>query len=142
VAKRKVASAPSGSDTLTLGLSPNLRDSLKLLSASRKATRRAGKPAFVLGIVDDAILNLSAHIKAGKEIAFIPVPRSSEGRTSLRVSARIHWIAVRASEDADVKLADFVRTALTIYVRDHANEIHQEIKTSAHRRRKSARGKV
>jgi hypothetical protein len=142
VAKRKVASAPSGTDTLTLGLSPTLRDSIKLLSASRKATRKAGKPAFVLGIVDDAILNLAALTKAGKEVAFIPVPRSSEGRTSLRVSARGHEIAVRASEDADVKLADFVRTALSAYVRDHANEIHQETKTSAHRRRKPARGKV
>jgi hypothetical protein len=119
-----------------------LRDSLKLLSASRKANRKAGKPVFVLGIVDDALLNLAAILKAGKVVAFIPVPRSNEGRTSLRVSARVHGIAVRSSEDADVKLADFVRTALALYVRDHANEIHQETKTSAHRRRKPARGKV
>lgn len=137
--KRKVASASAGTDTLTLGLSPALRDSLKLLSASRKAARNAGKPAFIQGMVDDAILSLAQLLKRGNEVAFIPVPRTSEGRTSLRVSAHAHRVAILGSETADVKLADFIRTALSIYIRNHGNEIHQETKTSAHRGRKPAR---
>jgi hypothetical protein len=127
---------------LVLVLSPVLRDSLKRLSANRKASRTAGKPVFILGIVDDAIGNLANLLNAGKEIAFVPAPRSSEGRSSMRVSARAHRIAQQVSEAADVKLADFIRTALSLYVRKHADEIYQKAKTSAHRSRKPARGKV
>lgn len=140
--KRKMASAPSGTDTLTLGLNPTLRDSLKLLSASRKAARKAGKPVFIQGMVDEAILNLAKMLKDKEQVAFIPVPRSSEGRTCLRVSVRAHRVAIQASETADVKLADFIRTALSIYLRIHAHEIDQETKAAGHRSRKSARGKV
>jgi hypothetical protein len=38
-----------------------------------------------------------------------------------------------------VKLSDFIRTAISLYVRSHASEIYEEAKTSAHRGRKSAR---
>jgi hypothetical protein len=136
VPNRKVASAPSGTNTLTLGLNPVLRDSLRLLSATRKAARTAGKPAYIQGMVDEAILHLSQMLKSDKSIAFVPIPRSSEGRTALRVSAGAHQVALRTSEVADVRLADFIRTALTIYVRDHANEIYAKVKTPTDRRRK------
>jgi hypothetical protein len=66
----------------------------------------------------------------------VPVPRSSNGRTALRVSAKAHKVALQASENADVKLSDFVRTAISLYIRSHASEIHKEIKTAAHRGRK------
>ena len=135
--KRKVAAPRQGTATLTLGLSPDLRDSLKQLSAARKrAAKDAGQGKFILGIVDGAIAELASVIKSGKKIAFIPVPRSSEGRTALRVSGSAHAIARKASEAADVKLADFVRTALALYVRSHAREIDQETQTSSHRGRK------
>lgn len=139
--KRKVASTPSGSP-LTLRLSPSLIADIKLLSAARKGGATAGKPAFILGIVDEAILALAAQVKAGKAIAFIPMPRSSEGRTSLRVSAKVHATAIRTAEIADVKLADFIRTALSIYVQDHADEIHQKAKAPADRARKPTRRKI
>ncbi len=141
--KRKVAAPRPGTATLTLGLSPDLRDSLKQLSTARKAATKAGdRPKFILDIVDQAIAELAAILKNGGEVGFIPVPRSSSGRTSLRVGGHAHRIAQSASEIADVKLADFVRTALSLYVRSHAREIDQEIKASTHRRRKSARRKI
>jgi hypothetical protein len=108
-----------------------------LLSASRKASKKGGgKPSFILDIVDEAIAKLAAMLKSGADISFIPVPRSSTGRTSLRVSAKSHRLALQASENADVKLADFVRTALSLYIRSHASEIYEETKTPSHRGRK------
>lgn len=140
--QRKVASPRQGTATLTLGLSPELRDGLKELSAVRKTMRRGGKPIFIQGMVDDAIVNLDQVLKSGKEVAFIPVPRSTDGRTALRVGVPAHRIAQKASEAADVKLADFVRTALSLYFRNHAHEIHKEAKAPSHRARKPARGKI
>jgi molybdopterin converting factor small subunit len=137
VQKRKVAAPRQGTATLTLGLSPDLRDSLKRLSAARKATaKRTGQPKFIIGIVDEAITELANLLKRGEKVAFIPVPRSSEGRTALRVGTDAHAIAQKSSEAADVKLADFVRTALSLYVRSHAREIDQKTKAASHRGRK------
>ena len=134
--KRKVAAPRQGTATITLGLSPELCDSLKQLSAARKAALTVGdKPKFILGIVDDAIAQLAAALKDRKPVSFVPTPRSSNGRTALRVSAQAHRTAQRASETADVKLADFVRTALSLYVRSHAREIDQKTKTPSHRSR-------
>lgn len=140
--QRKVAAPRQGTATLTLGLSPELRDGLKQLSATRKTARRGAKPVFIQGMVDEAILNLDQVLKSGKDVAFIPVPRSCEGRTALRVSAPAHRMAQKASEAADVKLADFIRTALSLYFRNHAHEIHKEAKAPTHRARKPARGKI
>jgi hypothetical protein len=78
-------------------------------------------------------------LKSGVEVSFIPVPRHNSGRTSLRISPASHRVAVKASEAADVKLSDYVRTALSLYVRSHASEIYEEAKTPAHRVRKPAR---
>jgi molybdopterin converting factor small subunit len=133
VRQRKVASPRQETATLTLGLSPELRDGLKRLSAVRKAARQAGRPIFIQGMVDDAIVNLAQMLNSGKEVAFIPVPRCSEGRTALRVSAQAHRTAQKASEAADVKLADYIRTALSLYLRNHANEIDKEAKAPRHR---------
>ena len=140
--QRKVASPQQGTATLTLGLSPELRDGLKRLSAVRKASRKGAKPVFIQGMVDDAIIHLDQLLKSGKDVAFIPVPRSSEGRTALRVSAPAHRTAQKASEAADVKLADYIRTALSLYLRNHAHEIRKETKAPAHRPRKQAGRKV
>jgi len=142
VRQRKVASPQQETATLTLGLSPELRDGLKQLSAVRKALRKGGKPVFIQGMVDDAIVNLDQLLKGGRDVAFIPVPRSSEGRTALRVSATAHRIAQKASEAADVKLADYIRTALSHYLRNYAHEVHKEAKAPAHRARKPAGRKV
>jgi hypothetical protein len=137
VRQRKVSSPRPGTATVTLGLSPDLRDSLKQLSATRKSCTKADDhPKFILDIVDEAIAELAAILKSGAEVNFIPVPRSTKGRTSLRVGRRAHRVAQKASEDADVKLADFFRTALSLYVRSHAREIHQETKTASNRGRK------
>jgi hypothetical protein len=142
VRQRKVVAPRQGTATLTLGLSPDLRDSLRELSAVRKALRKGARPVFIQGMVDDAILHLDQMLKSGKDVAFIPVPRSSNGRTALRVSAPVHRIAQKASEASDVKLADFIRTALSLYLRNHINEIHKEAKAPAHRARKSTGRKV
>lgn len=138
--KRKTKSAPTEAVFIALGLSPDLRDSLKTLSASRKARDAGGaKPAFLNGIVDDAIAKLVAMLKSGTEVSFIPVPRTSSGRTSFRISPSSHRLALKAAETADVKLSDFVRTAISFYVRSHASEIYEEAKTASHRAGKSPR---
>ncbi len=137
--KRTTKSARTDVVWIACGLSPDLRDSLKLLSASRKAREDSDKPSFINGIVDDAIAKLAAMLKSGAEVSFIPVPRNNKGRASLRISPSAHKLAVKASETADVKLSDFVRTALSLYVRSHASEIYEEAKTPAHRVRKPAR---
>ena len=135
--QRKVASPRPGTAPITLGLSPDLRDSLKLLSAARKvAPTASGKPKFIGGIVDAAIAELAELLKKGEAVSFIPTPRSSTGRTALKASAKAHRTAQKASEAADVKLADFVRTAISLYVRSHIREIDQKTKTSRHRGRK------
>jgi len=139
VRKRKTKSAPTDAVFIACGLSPDLRDSLKLLSASRKAREAADKPAFINGIVDDAVSKLAAMLKSGADVSFIPVPRINSGRTSLRISPASHRLALKASEAADVKLSDFIRTAISLYVRSHASEIYEEAKTSTHRGRKPAR---
>lgn len=135
--QRKVAAPRQGTATLTLGLSPDLVDSVKQLSAARKAAANTrGKPKFILGIVDEAIEELATALKAGRTVGFVPTPRSSGGRTALRASFDAHSTAQKASEVADVKLADFVRTALSLYVRSHIREIDQKAKTARHRGRK------
>ncbi len=135
--QRKVAAPRQGTAPITLGLSPDLRDGLKLLSATRKAASAiADKPKFIGGIVETAIAELAETLKAGEAVSFVPTPRSSSGRTALKVSAKAHRAAQKASEAADVKLADFVRTAISIYVRSHSREIDQKAKTTRHRGRK------
>jgi hypothetical protein len=137
VRQRKVASPRQGTAPITLGLSPDLRDSLKQLSAARKAaTVAASKPKFIGGIVDTAIADLAEALRDGEAISFVPTPRSSTGRTALKVSAKAHRTAQKASEAADVKLADFVRTAISLYVRSHIREIDQKVKAARHRSRK------
>jgi hypothetical protein len=140
VRKRKTKAASATAVFIACGLSPDLRDSLKLLSASRKAQRgKADKPSFLNGILDEAITKLAAMLKSGVDVSFIPVPRNNTGRTSFRISPGSHKVALKASETADVKLSDFIRTAISLYVRSHAREIYQEAKTASHRVRKPAR---
>jgi hypothetical protein len=91
VRQRKVVAPRQGTAPITLGLSPDLRDSLKQLSAARKvATTASGKPKFIGGIVDAAITELAEALTAGEAVSFVPTPRSSNGRTALKVSAKAH----------------------------------------------------
>lgn len=136
--KRKTKSAPTDAVFIACGLSPDLRDSLKLLSTARKDRPGGDQPAFINGILADAIAKLAAMLKSGADVSFIPVPRNNTGRTSFRISPTSHRLAVKAAEAADVKLSDFIRTALSLYVRSHAREIYQETKTASPRRRKPA----
>ena len=138
--KRNTRAASATAVFIACSLSPDLRDSLKLLSASRKVQRaKADKPAFLNGILDDAIAKLAAMLKSGVAVSFIPMPRNNTGRTSFRISPASHKVALKASETADVKLSDFIRTAISLYVRSHASEIYEEAKTPSHRVRKPAR---
>jgi hypothetical protein len=141
VRKHPTKSAPADAVFIALGLSPDLRDSLKLLSARRKArsSPAGGKPAFINGIVDMAIAKLAVALKSGAPVSFIPVPRVNSGRTSFRISPLSHRVAVKASEKADVKLSDYVRTAISLYVRSHAREIGEEAKTPGRRKRKPSK---
>ena len=137
--KRKTKSAPTKSVFIACGLSPDLRDSLRMLSAIRKTRGTQNKPVFINAIVDDAIAKLAAVIKSGANVSFIPVPSRSSGRTTFRISPTSHRVALTGSENADVNLAAYVRTAISTYVRSHAREIYQEAKTTSDRARKSSR---
>ena len=138
--KRKTRAASTTAVFIACSLSLDLRDSLMLLSSSRKAQRgKTDKPSFLNGILDEAIAKLAAMLKSGVQVSFIPVPRNNTGRTSFRISPASHRVALKASETADVKLSDFIRTAISLYVRSHASEIYEEAKTPSHRGRKPAR---
>ena len=135
---RKAKSTPAKSVFIACGLSPDLRDSLQLLSSSRKAIVEGSKPSFINAMLDEAIAKLAAMLKSGAAVSFVPVPRKKTDRTSFRISPASHKIALKACKDADLKLSDFIRTAISLYVRSNASEIYEEAKTDGHRGRKSA----
>ena len=137
--KRTSKPTPVAAVFIASALNPDVRDSLKILSAARKERDATDKPVFINAIVDAAIAKLAAMLKSGANVVFVPVPRESAGRTSFRITPTSHRLALKASENADVRLSDFVRTAISLYVRSHAREIYKEAKTASHRVRKSAR---
>jgi hypothetical protein len=138
--KRKIAPATQGFGFTRPTLSADLQDSLKLISASRKAQGdKSNQPSYLNGIVDEAIAKLAAMLKSGADVNFVPLPTKNAARPTYRISPASHKLAVAASENAGVKLGDFIRTALTLYVRSHASEIYKEAKPAANRARKPAR---
>lgn len=102
-------------------MTQGLRRDLTLLVASRKL-QASGKPDSITQIVNLAILDLATRVRRGTKIAFLTVPRSPV-RVSVRASRHAHSIAIHVSEDANVRISDFVRTAISLYVRKHGREI-------------------
>ncbi len=103
-------------------LKSDVRENLTLLIATRKTTNKAaGKPASIVAVLEDAISALAAKIEGGSAVAFIPVPPDCV-RASLRISTKTHQVAQKLAKAADVRVADFIRTALTLYLRKHASE--------------------
>ena len=104
-------------------LKPDVRENLTLLIATRKTTNKAArKPASVVAVLDDAISGLAAKFESHSAVAFIPVPPNNCVRVSLRLSTKTHQVARKWAKAADVRVADFIRTALSLYLRKHANE--------------------
>jgi hypothetical protein len=136
VRKTKALAAKPASALVSVFLRPKLHDDLKKLVAKRKLSpRRPDRPVFIRDILDEAIASLDARLQRGATVSFVPVSPSDSRQTSMRVGGAGYRAAVRASKRADVRLADFVRTALTLYLIKCASEIHETSKTPTHRKR-------
>lgn len=123
--KKAVEAVSSRGTTVPVSgcLKAGTRENLTLLIAIRKTTNKAaGKPASVVAILDDAISVLATKLEGGRAVAFIPVPPNDCVRVSLRISTKTHQVAQKWAKAADVRVADFIRTALTFYLRKHASE--------------------
>ncbi len=124
--RKKAVQAVSSHGTtvpVSVCLKTNTRENLTLLIAVRKTTNRAAhKPASVVAVLDDAISALTTKCESGSAVAFIPVPPTDCVRVSLRISTKTHQVAQKCARAADVRVADFIRTALTFYLRKHAGE--------------------
>jgi hypothetical protein len=124
---RKKAIKPISSRGTTVPVSVRLktdiRENLTLLIATRKTTNKAArKPASVAAILDDAVSALAAKLEGASEVAFIPVPPNDCVRLSLRINIKTLQAAQKWAREADVRVADFIRTALTLYLRKYAGE--------------------
>lgn len=125
--RKKAVQAVSSSHGTTVPISvclkTNARENLTLLIAIRKTTNRAAhKPASVAAVLDDAISALTTKFEGGRAVAFIPVPPRDCVRMSMRISTETHQAAQKWAKAADVRVADFIRTALVFYLRKHARE--------------------
>jgi hypothetical protein len=136
VRKTKALAAKPASALVSVFIRPGLLDDLKKLVAKRKSLpRRSDRPVFISSILDDAIASLNARLHRGATVSFVPVSPSDSRQTSMRLGGARRRAAMRSSKHADVRLADFVRTALTLYLKKYASEIHETSKTPAHRKR-------
>ena len=118
------AVSPRGSTVpVSVCMKTGARENLTLLIATRKTTNKAArKPASVAAVLNDAISALAAKFEGGSAVAFIPVPPHDCERVSLRINTKTHQVAQKWAKAADVRVADFIRTALTFYLRKHAGE--------------------
>jgi hypothetical protein len=136
VRKTKALAAKPASALVSVFIGPGLLDDLKKLVAKRKLLPRwPDRPVFISNILDDAIASLDARLQRGATVSFVPVSPSDSRQTSMRLGGASHRAAMRASKRADVRFADFIRTALTLYLKKCASEIHETSKTPAHRQR-------
>lgn len=135
VRKTKALAVKPASALVSVYLKPGLLEDLKGLVARRKLSpKRPDRPVFIRDILDEAIASLDARLQRGGAVSFVPVSPSDSRQTSMRVGGAGYRAAVRASKRADVRLADFIRTALTLYLKKCASEIHETSKTPAHRK--------
>lgn len=103
---------------------PGVRDTLARLIAVRKLTNLHGtKPRSVVRIVDEAIKSLAAQRAANRRVSYIPVPASECSRFSIRVSPTTYKIAQNGATKDDVRVTDYIRTAVTLYLQKHEREI-------------------
>jgi hypothetical protein len=136
VRKTKALAAKPASALVSVFIGPSLLDDLKKLVAKCKLLpRRPDRPVFICNILDDAIASLDARLQRGATVSFVEVLPSGSRQTSMRLGGASHRAAMRASNRADVRVADIVRTALTFYLKKCASEIHETSKTPAHRKR-------
>lgn len=124
--RKRAVRAVSGRGTtvpVSVCLKTETRENLTLLIATRKTTNKAAhKPASVAAVLDDAISALAAKFEGGGVVAFIPVPPNDCVRVSLRIGTKTHQVVQKWAKVADVRVADFIRTALTLYLRKYASE--------------------
>ena len=123
----------AGTIPISLAVTADLRNDLMLLAASRKLAGSRGVRS-ITHIVDAAILDLAAVVRRGARVSFVTVPRSPV-RISVRTHHHAREAAILASRNVNVRISDFVRTALSRYLRKHRREIPHLTKRS----RKSAR---
>jgi hypothetical protein len=97
---------------------PGVRDALARLIRVRKSmVPRGKKPRSIVEIVDEAIKALSAQIQAKRKVHYVIVPATGCDRLSLRVNPNTYEIAQQHAVDDDVRATDFIRTAVTFYLK-------------------------
>jgi hypothetical protein len=136
VRKRKAAPPAAKNVLISAYLNPALHDTLKRLAAVRKAAKTRTRPTFLKAILEEALQQLAVKVKADADISFVPVAPGGNKQICYRISGAVHRTATQAANMANVQFADFLRTAITCYVRNHAGEIHEEAKAPSHRKRK------
>lgn len=81
------------------------------------------KPSSVVGILDEAVRMLANRGGRDSPALFVPVPRNDCERVSLRVTGQSYELAQAASQNADVRITDWLRTAVILYLHKHGKEI-------------------
>jgi len=113
---------PAENYPVRLGVSPALRDDLRRLCLSRRLRWAEGEePATIRGIMDAAVSDFGARPKE-QHMDFATAPRTCV-MLSARIGAEARRIANAASARADVRLTDYLRTALVQYMKRHASEL-------------------
>jgi hypothetical protein len=118
----KPGKASGSGSPVRVTVSPVLREELKRLYLSRiLLSGRTTKPATMRGIMDAAVLALVERLQR-QSVRFVVTPPKVI-HVSVRVGAASYALARKASKRMDVQLATFLRTALSLYVRQHAADI-------------------
>lgn len=81
------------------------------------------KPSSFVSILDDAVRLLANQHDRDSPARFVPVPRDDCERVSLRVTGQSYATAQTASKKADVRITDWLRTAVVLYLRKHRKEV-------------------
>lgn len=106
---------------IRLGVSAALRNDLERLCLIRRLRWKTGEKATIRGIIDAAVMSLISRQRRGVVHCIAPP------LTCVPLNARIGVEAQRraraASARADVRLTDFLRTALIMYLERHAREL-------------------
>lgn len=123
LALRKKAST-SAADTrpVSVCFKAGTRNLLTQLAAVRRF-KGSSKPSSFVSILDDAVQMLVKQDDSDCPARFVPVPRSDCERVSLRVTGQSYAVAQIASKNSDVRITDWLRTAVMLYLRRHRREV-------------------
>lgn len=120
----KTAKSSCVTQPISVSFKPGVREMLVRLIAVRKLAGLHGtKPRSVVGIVDEAIKSMAALRASNRKVNYIPVPANGCRRFSIRVRPATYRIAQKGAAKDDVRITDYIRTAVALYLQKHEREI-------------------